>query len=59
MAAKPVAGRKVGTRGPSGARSRYYGDGSQRHIVRVPDEPWNTIDETATGEGIPGPILGD
>lgn len=59
MAARPVAGRKTGSTRLGGARSRFYGDQSQRRIVRIPDEPWNTIDETATGEGIPGPIAGD
>lgn len=58
MAARAVAGRRTGTRGPAGGAIRRPMDNSWKRVVRVPEEPFNSLKTTTTegGEGIAGPI---
>lgn len=59
MAAKAVTGRRLGggTRA-GGAGYQLPLDGSAQRVIRVPDEPWNSLklDDSSNGEGVPGPI---
>lgn len=53
MPARPVTGRRTGTRGPAGASVRRQADGSMNRVVRIPEDPFNSLKIDSTGENIP------
>lgn len=53
MPARPITGRRTGTRGPAGAAYRVPGDGSAQKVVRVPEDPHNSLKIDSSGEGVP------